>query len=50
GTHEDCSFQDNGIDDHQVNTASPQVNTGGRELNTATPEGLMGLIPTSEDT
>ncbi|GJW85628.1 hypothetical protein Tco_0158773 [Tanacetum coccineum] len=57
GTHEDCSFQDNGIDDHQVNTASPQVNTaspqvntGGRELNTATPEGLMGPIPTTEDT
>ncbi|GJW94854.1 putative reverse transcriptase domain-containing protein [Tanacetum coccineum] len=53
----DCSFQDNGIDDHQVNTASPQVNTGSREIstaapevNTATPEGLMGPIPTTEDT
>ncbi|GJR28894.1 putative ribonuclease H-like domain-containing protein [Tanacetum coccineum] len=30
GTHDDCSFQDDGIDDHQVNTASPQVNTGSR--------------------
>ncbi|GJY24533.1 ribonuclease H-like domain-containing protein [Tanacetum coccineum] len=57
GTHDDCSFQDNGIDDHQVNTASPQVNTGSREIstaapevNTATPEGLMGPIPTTEDT
>ncbi|GJX58197.1 putative ribonuclease H-like domain-containing protein [Tanacetum coccineum] len=57
GTHDDCSFQDNGIDDQQVNTASPQVNTGSREVstavpevNTATPEGLMGPIPTTEDT
>ncbi|GJT79618.1 hypothetical protein Tco_1053960 [Tanacetum coccineum] len=57
GTHDDCSFQDNGIDDQQVNTASPQVNTGSREvstatpeINTATPEGLMGPIPTTEDT
>ncbi|GJS42536.1 retrovirus-related pol polyprotein from transposon TNT 1-94 [Tanacetum coccineum] len=56
-THDDCSFQDNGIDDQQVNTASPQVNTGSRELstaipeiNTANPEGLMGPIPTTEDT
>ncbi|GJR08305.1 hypothetical protein Tco_0790957 [Tanacetum coccineum] len=53
-THDDCSFQDNGIDDQQVNTASPQVNTGSRELstvipeiNTANPEGLMGPIPTT---
>ncbi|GJW75224.1 putative ribonuclease H-like domain-containing protein [Tanacetum coccineum] len=53
----DCSFQDDGIDDHQVNTASPQVNTGSRvistaapEVNTATSEGLMGPIPTTEDT
>ncbi|GJS40389.1 putative ribonuclease H-like domain-containing protein [Tanacetum coccineum] len=30
--------------------AHPQVNTGGRELNTATPEGLMGPTPTTEDT
>ncbi|GJT97761.1 putative ribonuclease H-like domain-containing protein [Tanacetum coccineum] len=57
GTHDDCSFQDNGIDDQQVNTASPQVNTGSRELstvvpeiNTATPKNLMGQIPTTEDT
>ncbi|GJZ80208.1 ribonuclease H-like domain-containing protein [Tanacetum coccineum] len=57
GTHDDCSFQENGIDDQQVNTASPQVNTGSREVstaapavNTATPEGLMGSIPTTEDT
>ncbi|GJR30847.1 putative ribonuclease H-like domain-containing protein [Tanacetum coccineum] len=48
---------DNGIDDHQVNTASPQVSTGSREIstaapevNTATSEGLMGPIPTTEDT
>ncbi|GJR21913.1 putative ribonuclease H-like domain-containing protein, partial [Tanacetum coccineum] len=63
GNHDDCSFQDDGIDDHQVNTASPQVNTaspqvntGSRglstadsEVNTATSEGLMGPIPTTED-
>ncbi|GJS25111.1 putative ribonuclease H-like domain-containing protein [Tanacetum coccineum] len=56
GNHDDCSFQDDGIDDHQVNTASPQVNTGSRELstadsevNTATSEGLMGPIPNTED-
>ncbi|GKC04863.1 hypothetical protein Tco_0996473 [Tanacetum coccineum] len=57
GTHDDYSFQDDGIDDHQVNTASPQVNTGSREISTATPEvntatseGLMGPIPTTKDT
>ncbi|GJX71991.1 ribonuclease H-like domain-containing protein [Tanacetum coccineum] len=51
GNHDDCSFQDD------VNTASPQVNTGSRglstadsEVNTATSEGLMGPIPTTEDT
>ncbi|GJZ15453.1 putative ribonuclease H-like domain-containing protein [Tanacetum coccineum] len=63
GNHDDSSFQDDGIDDHQVNTASPQVNTaspqvntGSRELstadyevNTATSEGLMGPSSTSED-
>ncbi|GJS63824.1 putative ribonuclease H-like domain-containing protein, partial [Tanacetum coccineum] len=55
-THDDCSFQNDGIDDHQVNTASPQVNTGSRvistaapEVNTATSEGLMGPIPTTKD-
>ncbi|GJW67874.1 putative ribonuclease H-like domain-containing protein [Tanacetum coccineum] len=57
GTHDDCNFQDNGIDDQQVNTASPPVNTGSRdvstaapEISTAAPEGLMGPIPTTEDT
>ncbi|GKF37043.1 hypothetical protein Tco_0113801, partial [Tanacetum coccineum] len=35
GTHDDCSFQDNSIDNQQVNTASPQVNTGSGEVNTA---------------
>ncbi|GKA93825.1 putative ribonuclease H-like domain-containing protein, partial [Tanacetum coccineum] len=55
--HDDCSFQDDGFDEHQVNTASPQVNTGSGALSTATPEvntatseGLMGPIPTTEDT
>ncbi|GJZ25406.1 putative ribonuclease H-like domain-containing protein [Tanacetum coccineum] len=64
GTHDDYSFQDDGIDDHQVNTtslqvntASPQVNTASHqvniaspEVNTATSESLMGPIPTTEDT
>ncbi|GJS40180.1 putative ribonuclease H-like domain-containing protein [Tanacetum coccineum] len=70
GNHDDSSFQDDGIDgpqvntagpqvntaSPQVNTASPQVNTGSRELstadyavNSATSEGLMGPIPTTED-
>ncbi|GJV74263.1 putative ribonuclease H-like domain-containing protein [Tanacetum coccineum] len=51
------TFQDDGIDDHQVNTASPQVNTGSREISTATPEvntanseGLLGPFPITEDT
>ncbi|GJT52542.1 putative ribonuclease H-like domain-containing protein [Tanacetum coccineum] len=35
GTHDDCSFQDDGIDDHQAISTS---------------EGLMGPIPTTEDT
>ncbi|GJV26575.1 putative ribonuclease H-like domain-containing protein [Tanacetum coccineum] len=39
GTHDDCSLQDNGTVDQQVNTASPEVNTD-----------LMGPIPTTEDT
>ncbi|GKG54818.1 hypothetical protein Tco_0562805, partial [Tanacetum coccineum] len=42
GTHNDCSLQDNGTDDQQVNTANPEVNTGSREVstavNTTTPE------------
>ncbi|GJR78821.1 ribonuclease H-like domain-containing protein [Tanacetum coccineum] len=57
GTHDDCSLQNNGTADQQVNTASPKVNTGSREVstavpevNTATPEDLMGPIPTSKDT
>ncbi|GKG49423.1 hypothetical protein Tco_0515875, partial [Tanacetum coccineum] len=62
--HDDSSFQDDGIDDHQVNTASPQVNTASPqvntgsgalstatpEVNTATSEGLMGPIPSTKDT
>ncbi|GJX10021.1 putative ribonuclease H-like domain-containing protein [Tanacetum coccineum] len=55
--HDDCSFQDDGFDENQVNTASPQVNTGSGDISTATPEvntatseGLMGPIPTTEDT
>ncbi|GJV29862.1 putative ribonuclease H-like domain-containing protein [Tanacetum coccineum] len=57
GTHDDCSLQNNGTADQQVNTASLEANTGSREVstaipevNTATPKDLMGLIPTSEDT
>ncbi|GKF80669.1 hypothetical protein Tco_0239271, partial [Tanacetum coccineum] len=50
GTHDDCSLQNNGTADQQVNIASPEVNIGRREVNTATPEDLMGQIPTSEDT
>ncbi|GKD97487.1 hypothetical protein Tco_1381384, partial [Tanacetum coccineum] len=50
GTHDDCSFQDNGIDDQQVNTGSREVSTAVFEVNTATPEGLIGPIPTTEDT
>ncbi|GJU53217.1 gag-pol polyprotein [Tanacetum coccineum] len=34
GTHDDSSFQEDGIDDHQVNTASPQVNTASPQFNT----------------
>ncbi|GJW65970.1 hypothetical protein Tco_0117854 [Tanacetum coccineum] len=56
-THDDCSLQNNGTADQQVNTASPEVNAGSREVNivvpevnTATLEDLMGPIPTSEDT
>ncbi|GJY61236.1 putative ribonuclease H-like domain-containing protein, partial [Tanacetum coccineum] len=45
-----CSFQDDGFDENQVNTASPQVNTGSGDISTATSEGLMGPIPTPEDT
>ncbi|GKG29804.1 hypothetical protein Tco_0419702 [Tanacetum coccineum] len=52
GTHDDCTLQDNGTANQQVNTASPKVNTGSREVsttvpevNTATLEDLMGPIP-----
>ncbi|GJU10884.1 putative ribonuclease H-like domain-containing protein [Tanacetum coccineum] len=37
-THEDSSLKDNGTADQQVNTASPEVNTGSRDVNTASPE------------
>ncbi|GJZ17417.1 putative ribonuclease H-like domain-containing protein [Tanacetum coccineum] len=54
---EDSSLQsDDGIDDHQVNTAvhklygSRELSTAAPEVNTATSEGLMGPIPTTEDT
>ncbi|GJT41556.1 retrovirus-related pol polyprotein from transposon TNT 1-94, partial [Tanacetum coccineum] len=56
--HDDCSFQDDGFDEHQVNTAIHSINNTGSgalstatpEVNTATSEGLMGPIPTPEDT
>ncbi|GJW65447.1 putative ribonuclease H-like domain-containing protein [Tanacetum coccineum] len=56
--HDDCSFQDDGFDEHQVNTAIHSINKRGSgalstatpEVNTATSEGLMGPIPTPEDT
>ncbi|GJX23839.1 putative ribonuclease H-like domain-containing protein [Tanacetum coccineum] len=38
------------FDDASTQNLFPQVNTGSREVNTATPEGLMGPIPTTEDT
>ncbi|GJX85640.1 MAK10-like protein, partial [Tanacetum coccineum] len=38
GNHDDSSFQDDGIDDHQVNTASPQVNTASPQVNTGSRE------------
>ncbi|GKB81428.1 putative ribonuclease H-like domain-containing protein, partial [Tanacetum coccineum] len=54
---EDSSLKDNGTADQQVNTARPEVNTGSREVsiivlevNTATPEDLVGPSPASEDT
>ncbi|GJW23726.1 ribonuclease H-like domain-containing protein [Tanacetum coccineum] len=46
-SHEDSSLKDNGTADQQVNTASPEVNTGSRDVSTATPEDLVGPIPTS---
>ncbi|GKF72358.1 hypothetical protein Tco_0208472, partial [Tanacetum coccineum] len=57
GTYDDCSLQNNGTAEQQINTASLEVNTGSREVSTAipevniaTPEDLIGPIPTSEDT
>ncbi|GJV74893.1 hypothetical protein Tco_1506477 [Tanacetum coccineum] len=41
GNHDDSSFQDDGIDDHQVNTASPQVNTASPQVNTASPQVIL---------
>ncbi|GKA68376.1 hypothetical protein Tco_0768293 [Tanacetum coccineum] len=41
GTHDDCSLQNNGTADQQVNTASPKVNTGSREVSTAVPESSV---------
>ncbi|GKG06077.1 hypothetical protein Tco_0326163, partial [Tanacetum coccineum] len=38
GTHDDCSLQNNGTADQQVNLASLEVNTGSREVSTAVPE------------
>ncbi|GJS91107.1 retrovirus-related pol polyprotein from transposon TNT 1-94 [Tanacetum coccineum] len=35
---EDSSLKDNGIVDQQVNTASPEVNTGSRDVSTVVPE------------
>ncbi|GKC40988.1 hypothetical protein Tco_1053372, partial [Tanacetum coccineum] len=38
GTHDNCSLQNNGTADKQVNTASLEVNTGSREV--VTPSNL----------
>ncbi|GJV95323.1 putative ribonuclease H-like domain-containing protein [Tanacetum coccineum] len=53
----DASYFEDALQTQNFNTASPQVNTGSRvistaapEVNTATSEGLMGPIPTTEDT
>ncbi|GKF90783.1 hypothetical protein Tco_0274484, partial [Tanacetum coccineum] len=52
-SHDDSSLKDNGIADQQVNTVRPEINTGSTDLpevNTATPEDLVGPSPASEDT
>ncbi|GJT23196.1 putative ribonuclease H-like domain-containing protein [Tanacetum coccineum] len=49
-SHEDSSLKDNGTGDQQVNTASPEVNTSSRDVSTATPEDLVGPIPTTPHT
>ncbi|GJW80762.1 uncharacterized mitochondrial protein-like protein [Tanacetum coccineum] len=53
---EELLAKNNGTADQQVNTVRQEVNTGSRnvstnvpEVNIATPEDLMGPIPTSED-
>ncbi|GJS30638.1 putative ribonuclease H-like domain-containing protein [Tanacetum coccineum] len=38
GTYDDCSLQNNGTAEQQINTASLEVNTGSREVSTAIPE------------
>ncbi|GJU18118.1 putative ribonuclease H-like domain-containing protein [Tanacetum coccineum] len=42
GNHDDSSFQDDGIDGPQVNTAGPQVNTASPQVNTASPQVNTG--------
>ncbi|GJZ02521.1 putative ribonuclease H-like domain-containing protein [Tanacetum coccineum] len=56
-SHDDSNLHNNGIADQKLNTARPEVNTGSRivstvipEVNTATPEDLMGPNSTSKDT
>ncbi|GKA74751.1 putative ribonuclease H-like domain-containing protein [Tanacetum coccineum] len=46
---DDCTFQDDDIDDHQVNTASPQVNTASPQVNTGS-RGLISSTPLQEFT
>ncbi|GKE92671.1 putative ribonuclease H-like domain-containing protein [Tanacetum coccineum] len=41
-SHEDSSLKDNGTVDQQVNIASLEVNTGSRDVSTATPKDLVG--------
>ncbi|GKE02091.1 ribonuclease H-like domain-containing protein [Tanacetum coccineum] len=56
-SYDESSLKDNGTVVQQVNTARPEINTGGRvvstvvpEINTATPEDLVGPSHVSEDT
>ncbi|GKG01435.1 hypothetical protein Tco_0306140 [Tanacetum coccineum] len=56
-SHDDSNLKDNGTADQQVNTARPAINIGSSkvstallEVNTATPEDLVGPSPASEDT
>ncbi|GKG33263.1 hypothetical protein Tco_0430773, partial [Tanacetum coccineum] len=48
-THEDSSLKDNTTTDQQVNTASPEVNTGSRDVNTTSPEVNTGSRDVSTD-